>query len=225
MNGLVVASEVASRVAAGKKFGRYKAETGQEMRQVAVEESEIQNRFRRIFERTNHSNYRTNYSFFGYGLRDMAREGLEYTAADVGMLSSQIGSCGLRTNDFHKAFWDGARMGLFLSALINNGTETDYTLFLENCTARIHAIGYHNIKNIRIIGNAGGQIGIGMQKGIIVVEGDVGFSVGCSMEGGEIHVEGEFVDRNDVNWGPRDVIGGKIFHKGKLIVDKLFSCN
>jgi hypothetical protein len=55
---------------------------------------------------------------------------------------------------------------------------------------------------------------IGMSGGILVIEGNAGEDPGWLMNGGEIHVEGDFKRLG------RYIKRGKIYHKGKLIVDK-----
>ena len=61
--------------------------------------------------------------------------------------------------------------------------------------------------------NAGTGMRMWMVGGTITVRGNAGENVGQLMGGGEIHVEGEIGSIGNV-------IHGKIFHKGKLIVDK-----
>jgi hypothetical protein len=63
------------------------------------------------------------------------------------------------------------------------------------------------------LGNVDKALGYNMQSGRIIVKGDAGADVGDGMVGGEIHVYGEIGSIGNV-------IGGRIFHKGKLIVDK-----
>jgi formylmethanofuran dehydrogenase subunit C len=53
----------------------------------------------------------------------------------------------------------------------------------------------------------------GMEGGTIRVEGNAGKLVGNHMRGGEIHLEGSYVSLGTV-------YHGRIYHKGKLIVDK-----
>jgi formylmethanofuran dehydrogenase subunit C len=91
---------------------------------------------------------------------------------------------------------------------------------LYGIRTRIHALGYRNIKNITILGDAGGKLGMCMQGGKITVKGNAGYSVGYWMEGGEIHIEGEFVDTNDASYGAKDVTRGKVYVNGELVVDK-----
>jgi len=75
-------------------------------------------------------------------------------------------------------------------------------------------VGVYMKKGVIIIkGNAGHGLGELMAGGIIVVEGNADYNVGHNICGGEIHVEGEIGSIGNV-------IHGKIYHKGKLIVDK-----
>lgn len=69
--------------------------------------------------------------------------------------------------------------------------------------------------------SAGHKLGLGMQGGQIIVDGDAehkiggdDYSVEPGMSGGEIHVNG------NIGRISNRIIGGRIYHKGKLIVDK-----
>ncbi|NYZ74489.1 hypothetical protein H0O00_05070 [Candidatus Micrarchaeota archaeon] len=66
---------------------------------------------------------------------------------------------------------------------------------------------------IKVNGNAGDFVGESMRGGIITTEGDTGH-LGWDMQGGEIHLNGDYGNISNV------IDHGKIFHKGKLIVDK-----
>jgi hypothetical protein len=71
---------------------------------------------------------------------------------------------------------------------------------------------------ITIEGDARNKAGIMMRGGKFTINGVAAWFLGEGMEGGEIHVNGRIIDfmatlRNSV-------IGGKIYHKGKLIIDK-----
>jgi hypothetical protein len=57
-------------------------------------------------------------------------------------------------------------------------------------------------------------VGFGMSDGTIIIKGDAGEHIGHEMEGGGIYLEGGYVSISD------KIFGGKIYHKGKLIVDK-----
>ena len=65
-----------------------------------------------------------------------------------------------------------------------------------------------------INGDCVDEVGYVMEGGKITVNGDAGQEVGQHMRGGEIHLNGTY------KWISRLVDGGKIFHKGKLIVDR-----
>ena len=67
---------------------------------------------------------------------------------------------------------------------------------------------------IAVNGDAGQEVGAGMENGTIIVQGNAGDEVGRGMKGGTIEVGGEIGSI----WG--DIEHGKIFHKGKLIVDE-----
>ena len=87
---------------------------------------------------------------------------------------------------------------------------------------------------ITVNGNAGDSVGEGMGPGTITVNGNAGWGIGESMEGGTITVNGDGGDSIGLhmtdgeiyvagNLGKLDINGiesGKIYHKGKLIVDK-----
>jgi hypothetical protein len=125
------------------------------------------------------------------------------------------------------------KAGLFLSILIINGKDDDFTIPTKHLHNPITFLGRgNNGKNITVEGDVGSYLGNGMTAGIILVNGDAGFGpgtglrggkiivkgnashVGREMKGGEIHIEGEEMD---VGWKPK---GGKIFHKGKQVFGK-----
>jgi hypothetical protein len=67
-------------------------------------------------------------------------------------------------------------------------------------------------------------VGLFMSGGEIIVNGDVYGDVGTNMRGGEIHINGDLFDEFmlpcDIEKAAAQVIKGRIYHKGKLIVDK-----
>jgi formylmethanofuran dehydrogenase subunit C len=65
---------------------------------------------------------------------------------------------------------------------------------------------------LTIGGDAGSRLGFAMQGGVVRVKGNAE-SISDDMAGGEVHVDGEIGSIGDIK-------GGKIFHKGKLMVDK-----
>jgi len=63
-------------------------------------------------------------------------------------------------------------------------------------------------------GNAGEDVGGYMYGGIIIVNGNAGKHVGSHMKGGEIHLNGDYESLSN------KIEGGKIYHKGELILEK-----
>ena len=82
---------------------------------------------------------------------------------------------------------------------VGSGFDSDYNVLSFLSTA--------------ILGEEYDQTLRGMKGGKIIVRGSSGEKVGGNMTGGEIHVEGEIGSIGNV-------IHGKIYHKGELIVDK-----
>jgi hypothetical protein len=64
---------------------------------------------------------------------------------------------------------------------------------------------------IIIFGNSGDELGRKMKGGKIVVKGFVGMNIGNAMIGGEIHLNGNYISQS------KDIRGGNIYHKGKLL--------
>ena len=84
---------------------------------------------------------------------------------------------------------------------------------------------------IIVKGNVGGTAGNSMKNGEIIVEGNGDIEVGMYMKGGKITVKGDVKGVGWLNGGEVHLFGecdemcrlgrgGKIYHKGKLIVDK-----
>lgn len=109
------------------------------------------------------------------------------------------------------------RAGNFLSALVNNGPGDTYMLELGHLDSRLQQLGAFNKKTLILHGDMGGQLGFRMgwegHGGTIIVRGHAGNSIGWEMASGEIHIEGvyESVIRP---------LGGRIYFRGKLFVDK-----
>jgi hypothetical protein len=81
-------------------------------------------------------------------------------------------------------------------------------------SATVYVGNYMNGGSITVNGDSGDGVGLGMENGSITIKGNVGYRVGALMEGGEITLEGGYESLFHV------IKGGRIFHKGKLIVDK-----
>ena len=188
---------------------------------------------------------------------------LNYTAKDVENFSILLG----QEEQDQKFFMIS---GLFLSALINVGKDSDYTIHTVHFAEGIWFLGYGNTKNITVHGDTGDYageemksgnlivtgnvgphaatcmedgniviegnaghdagfylkggkvtikgdvtelLGQSLEGGVIIVEGNAGQNVGIYLNGGEIHIKGSYQTIGEV-------LKGKIFHRGILIVDK-----
>ena len=210
-----------ARASASDNFGRYKREKKQKVRSFAHEENKVVQQLKDLFRNYNWSGAivdDSNYPEILALIKD-----IKYSAKDV-----ELFSIALAEFQDHPLF--SGKAGFFLSALINGGAETNYTLHLEHLEEELCFLGYQNTKNIRIIGNAGIWVGVGMLNGTITIEGNARFQLGMSMRGGTIilngdaHLEvGAFMRGGEIHLNGKylslcgDIRGGKIYHKGKLI--------
>jgi hypothetical protein len=188
---------------------------------------------------------------------------IQYTAKDVEKFSIALA-------EFQGGRYFNERAGYFLSALINNGPESDYVVHTRQLSENIDLLGLKNTKNITLNGNAGQFVGMFMVSGKLIIKGSALWMTGSSLKGGEILIQGNggfylgnqmddgkiivegstekdvgehmkggriFVHGNggislgsymaggeihvggDIGW-IGSIKHGKIFHKGKLIVDK-----
>lgn len=214
-------------------------------------------------------------------------EKLRYSAKDIECFSVVL-------SEFQGELIFSRKVGIFLSALINNCKEEEFIIHTAHLDEPIDCIGYGNRKkiivegdtwinlgremdageiivngdaddsvghsmrggsiivngnagdtigydmaggSILVKGNAGNEVGHEMRGGAIIVTGDAGFRTGILMHGGkvivkghaalfagegmyggELHLDGTFSDFREVL--AYNIVGGKIFHKGELIVDK-----
>jgi hypothetical protein len=83
------------------------------------------------------------------------------------------------------------KAGVFLSALINVGEESNYVIHTQHLEEPLDCLGYRNEKNIYVKGDAGDGFGLYMRGGIIVVDGYGGNGIGHGMENGRITVNGD----------------------------------
>jgi len=248
-------------LAVGSRFGKYKPEEEKEVRKVQVKEDKVLKKLKTAWKKVKADAHRFCDDFHRDALKQV--KGLDYSAKDVENFSIVL-------VEFQGEKYFSDKAGAFLSALINNGKDSNYVIHTGHLARAIDFLGYKNTKNMIVNGNAGHNVGHGMQDGTINVNGNAGhfvgrameagsiivngsagwdigyqmingtiivrgnaeFSVGAKMkggsitmsgnagenvgdemEGGEIRVEGKICEIGPVR-------GGKIYHKGKLIVDK-----
>lgn len=141
------------------------------------------------------------------------------------------------------------KAGLFLSTLINMSDDSSFVLHTYHLNTSLFYLGMHNTKDIVIYGDGGKDVGKHMSDGkirvkgnavrvgayatagAIIVEGNCKWP-GLLLQGAIIHVNGDSTEKvgegmasgaiclfgNYTQLG--DITGGKVFHKGELILDK-----
>lgn len=268
-------SDANVQVAASKRFERYAPETHKSVRHpiVDVKDSEalheIKDAWQKICKEPFGAWGSTSDDYFTvsekYAWTQEQISGIKCSSRDIESFCVAFAGSPQACPDFPE------RLGLFLSALINNCDNPEYRLCIIPFEENIALMGHKNSKNITLIGNsrrdvgsmmeggnlvvegnggysvgsgmvggtititgnarlnvgyymrggsilvqgnAGGKVGNSMGGGIIRINGNAGFGVGEEMEGGEIHIDGEIGGISD------SIKHGKIYHKGKLIVDK-----
>jgi len=112
-----------------------------------------------------------------------AVESLSYDEKDVGLFSIAL-------SEFSDGEEFGRSAGLFLSALILLGKDSDYTIYTRHLEAELHCVGVHNVKNIRVEGSVGNSCGWEMKCGLIEVRGNAGDNCGYMMDEGKIIIDG-----------------------------------
>lgn len=168
-------------VAMAKGFKGYKTESERIVRKVEVTEDETLKQLKAAWKSLQYKRCSPE-QIYENALATV--EGLEYSASDVEGFSLALGEYDQNEKDF--SF--GA--GLFLSALVNNGKDTDYIVHTKHLERPLSMIGYSNTKNITVRGDAGHYVGNIMEGGTIIVEKDAGCWVGEWMHGGSITVKG-----------------------------------
>jgi hypothetical protein len=221
--------------AASRGFSGFRPETEQKTRIVSVTENRTLATLVRAFEKFSEytsdratddtirtKTYDAPTTMYRYAL-DLL-DGVRYSAKDIGNFCFEL----VRFQR-SEGFPDYA--GLYLSALVEKGADENCTLRLDHLERKISIIGFMNRKNVEVRGNISWFLGESMSEGIVMLDGTAQM-VGCKqsggiiiingnafglvgekMKGGEIHINGD-------ECRPGQVLHGKIFHNGKLIVDK-----
>jgi hypothetical protein len=215
---------------ASSRFRRYNVEAEEGIRsRPEVRANRICQELARRFASFPHSigEYVRNYE---KALKELS--GLRYSPKDVAAFSILLSSMLSETGDADKAGW-------FLSALVNNGSNSRYVVFAPPTDHPIGYLGFRNSKELQVKGSVGYGCGQEMEGGRLTVEGDAGDSVGRAMSGGRIVIMGkagrhigELMDAGEIRllggYGSiskdcRPEYGGKIFIGKKLVVDGYWS--
>ena len=81
--------------------------------------------------------------------------------------------------------------GLFLSALVNSGDESNYEIVTEHLDTRIEGLGFQNEKDVTVIGNTGDYTAWFMSAGSLQITGNVAKLSCYHMNGGVMRVDGK----------------------------------
>jgi formylmethanofuran dehydrogenase subunit C len=103
------------------------------------------------------------------------------------------------------------RAGEFLSAIINRGPGTDYTVHASHLD-EMQCLGEYNRKNITVMGDVGAYLGNMMEGGRIMVIGSAGRKAGKQMRAGIIEVSG-----NARDFLGYEMLGGRIMVGGDAL--------
>ncbi|MDD5171999.1 MAG: hypothetical protein PHF60_03095 [Candidatus ainarchaeum sp.] len=186
----------------GKGFKGYKSMKEEPVRKVKVVEDETLKQLKKAFGSLVYDlRYVNHDKLYKSACQHVKR--LKYRAADVAKFSLVLVSLQEDEATF------GTRAGIFLSALINSGTDTDYIIHTNQLTMTLQHLGHGNTKNIIVEGYAGRFVGWNMKGGSITVNGDAGMGAGFVMKGGFLTVNG-----NTGSWAGRGMQGGVITVKG-----------
>ncbi|NYZ74442.1 hypothetical protein H0O00_04835 [Candidatus Micrarchaeota archaeon] len=228
-------------LAMANRFGRYKPETEQTVRKVEVVENETLKKMKTVWKTRRYNYSITN----GYGEMLESIKNRRYSAKDIENFNLALVEFqnGLRFSEkagqFLSALINSSKDSEFvihtyhLARLVHHlgcrntkniavkgdigrwaGNTMDGGALIVEGDAGSFVGQMMKGGTITVGGDVGSQLGNGMHGGSITVRGNSGELVGFLMRGGEIHIEGDYVSIAD------NIIHGKIFHKGKLIVDK-----
>ena len=190
-------------------FGGYKPEGERTVDRVVAKENRTLKRLRGVFRRFSRlaREYGDQFDeiyWYTHNPLDRMVRGIDYSAKDVMNLS-------LALSEFREEKNFGSYAGLFISTLVNNSPEQEFTIITEHLVP-IHFLGFKNRKAITIRGDVGLAVGYEMKGGTITVTGNAGAQIGAGMESGTIHLEGSF----DAVPNPQGT--GSIYHKGVPLV-------
>jgi formylmethanofuran dehydrogenase subunit C len=175
-----------------RMFRHYKPEKG-EYRELVVEDA-VAKKMKEIFCDFNNNDPKKG---SGKDLYDYGLELVKQMSESVSYSSKDITSFVLSLEEFQESQAQGrsrVRMGLFLSALINNCKDKEFTIFTGQLSKKNYYIGYKNTKNILVEGDAGEYSGHKMGSGTLIIKGNSIFYVGGEMKGGNIVVKGNAGD-------------------------------
>ncbi len=195
-----VAVRASSTLAAARNFGRYKSEAPKAVRKPELKENETLAQLKQAWAKFEFSIRDTNDNIYE-SVCNVIRN-LKYSAKDVEKFS-------LALANFEQEPDFKSKAGHFLSALINNGLDSDYVVHTDHLSLKMDYLGFKNQKNILVNGSVRDNLGRQMVEGSIVLNGDTENDAGYVMIGGVITING-----NTGNWTGIYMRGGEIILNG-----------
>ncbi|MDD5171768.1 MAG: hypothetical protein PHF60_01910 [Candidatus ainarchaeum sp.] len=184
MGGMQIARapaiQVVPALALAKGFKGYKPEEEKVVRKVQVVEDETLKKLKRAFR----IRLDPDEACMDYWKKALDRvRPMRYSAKDVEGFSIALGDSDME--------WFVDEAGLFLSALVNHGKDSDYVIHSAHLDVLPRSLGYENTKNIIVKGDVDEAFGCTMKAGAAIVEGNASDNLGEFMEGGSITVKGD----------------------------------
>ena len=192
------------QLAVSKRFGMYKDEEKKAIRAPEVFENQVLRQLRDAWIKVQWKGEYLEFLDKNYKAALAAIKDIRYTSEEVEMFSVAL-------SEFQDVEDFASKAGYFLSALINNHPESDFTIHTGQFDGRINFLGFWNTKKITVIGDTGRYIGHSMIRGRIVIEGNTAWMVGHGMESGEIVICGD-----GGNYLGDHMKDGKIIVKGNI---------
>ena len=182
-------------------FKNYKLEDEKHIKTFRIEGNKTLKQLKKVFRRSKCNN---EYIEQNYMKTLSLIKSIRCSSKDITAFSLALTEFQERENFKEKA-------GIFLSALINNCSETEFTAITEHLSKLINYLGYMNTKNITVQGDVGDIVGCYMEKGLVTIHGNAEEFVGDGMKGGSITIKGDAGD--NVGFGMK---GGSITIKGNM---------
>jgi hypothetical protein len=207
--------ESARTLAAAGRFGRYKQELELQMREEDVKTDPCMERLAEALRRyasmkdSNVKSWQTRYEAALNIARDLA-----YTAQDVEKFCVTLIQF---HDDFLRSYRFEAKVGFFLSALVNHGSEQKYRLLTRHLPVKIRYLCTMNEKEVELEGDAGRYFGKGMKAGVVTMNGNcqAGYTrknAGFTLEETAYGIEGGVIEITG-NWS-----GGLPVSNAKIVV-------
>ncbi|MDO8554629.1 MAG: hypothetical protein Q7S22_07515 [Candidatus Micrarchaeota archaeon] len=118
---------------------------------------------------------------------ELAIVGLTYSAKDVERFSLELRKFQRVKRGYLTV--NTSQIGIFLSALINHGTDSDYVIHVQGLYGPTHLCMF-NTKNVTVNGDVGLFFGWAMKSGNVTVNGNASWCLAQSLKGGSILVTG-----------------------------------